>query len=331
MSLVAFQVFSSSRIRGILYTLLHAASVPLIYAIIKELTHDITSSQAVFFYKFTLLIIIMPWVLKDGLPALKTKKILLHMLRAIISTASSICIMLSLKAVDLIDVTAMTYLENIFIVIIGILFFNEPPSWTKVIALAISFLGIIIVLYPVVITTTDTLLVKFIIPERFNRYHALLLIAIIMQLINWIIVKIMGKTESNRQQLFYLTALSSVSAFFSAFIQWKTAITIGGDISIPYGLELSSFPKLELHHLYLILGVSLCYLAHTVGIFKAFQCSDMSVIAPFDYSRLIFSGIYGYIFFKETPLYTSYIGYFFIVLAGLILIRSEVRRSNYKH
>lgn len=312
---------------GILYTIIHALAVPLLYVLVKEITKDISSSQAVFFYKFTLLLFITPWLLKTGIASLKTKKIHLHLIRSIISTVASICIMHSLKSIDIIDVTAITYLENVLIVIIGIMVFREPSSFVKFAAIILSCLGVLIVLYPNLLTLSPSnISFDFTKLAEFNKDYMLLLVAVLLQLTNWMIIKIIGHTESNKQQLFYLTFLSSISAFFAAFTQWQSISIMGLNIIAPGEFDFSALSHLELHHLYLIVGMALCYLTHSVSIFKAFQRSEMSTIAPFDYTRLIFSGLYGFLFFQEIPHYSSYVGYTLIVIAGISLIKTEATK-----
>jgi len=318
---------SKNNLLGILYTLAHALTVPLLYVIVKEITKDISSAQAVFFYKFALLIILTPWLLKGGLALLKTKKIHLHLLRSVISTVASICIMHAVKSIDIIDVTAVTYLENVLVVIVGVALFREPGSVTKLISITLSCLGMLLVVYPDLITfSLKDANFDFGKSAEFNRHYVFLLIAVSLQFINLMVIKIIGHTESNKQQLFYLTFLSSISAFFAAFVQWEGVNFMGLDIAIPAGLSFSSLNHLGMHHLYLVVGMALCYLTHSVSIFKAFQCSEMSVIAPFDYTRLVFSGVYGFLFFQEVPHYSSYIGYTLIIIAGIYLIRAEVKK-----
>jgi drug/metabolite transporter (DMT)-like permease len=47
----------------------------------------------------------------------------------------------------------------------------------------------------------------------------------------------------------------------------------------------------------------------------------MSVIAPFDYSRLLFAAILGYVFFVEIPDYWTIAGAVVIVLTTLYVAR----------
>lgn len=309
---------------GIWYTLVHAFAVPLLYILVKLNRQTLNATEVVFFYKFTLLVLILPWVFKSGITHLKTKKLPLHIARAIISTISSVCLMHALKEVDATDVTSLTYLENVIIAIIGIIIFKEPKTTAKLIASIMSCTGMLIVVNPdllhVGIQPNSTFL------NNIDQYRIALIVAVLLQSINWIIVKLLGYTESNKQQLFYMLLFSSFVAFISATTQWNY-IDIGW-IKWPMLYEFTSLnlTSISSYNLCLIIATSLCYLMHSVSIFKAFQHADISTIAPFDYTRLLFAGALGYLFFQQLPTIESMVGYVLIVSSGMILLRKEAKK-----
>lgn len=315
-------IIERNNLVGIGYTILHALAVPLIYVMVKHLTHDLKTSQVVFFYKFALLLIITPWVLRNGLSGLKTNKIHLHLIRAILSTAGSICVLQAVKQIGIIDVTAVTYLENVLIVFIGMTIYKEQVSYIKIAAIALSCLGMLIILYPNILSfSLNEVTIDASVISTMKKEHMILLIGVTMQLLNWMVIKKIGNTDTNDQQLFYITFLSSITSFFAAFIELEEGRSLrfdGSNIAISFDQAV------------IIIGIALCYLTHTVSIFKAFQSAEMSTIAPFDYTRLIFSGIYGAIFFDQIPQYQSYVGYTLITISGIALIKAHGVRGNAK-
>lgn len=315
-------IIEKNNLVGIGYTVLHALAVPLIYVMVKHLTHDLKTSQVIFFYKFALLLMITPWVLRNGLSKLKTNKIHLHLMRAILSTAGSICVLQAVKEIGIIDVTAMTYLENVLIVFIGMTIYKEQVSYIKIISIALSCLGMLIILYPDILSfSLQEIKIDINVLSTMKKEHVILFIGITMQLLNWMIIKRIGNTDTNDQQLFYITFLSSISGFFAAFVELEQGHNLRFD-------ELNI--AISFDQAVVIICIALCYLIHTVSIFKAFQAAEMSTIAPFDYTRLIFSGIYGAIFFGQIPQYQSYVGYILITISGIVLIKAHGVRSDAK-
>ena len=133
---------------------LNSLTLSLIYILMKKLSVDLNSSQVVFFYKFCCLIIILPWVFKDGIQILKTPQLKLHILRGLFSASGSLFFMHSLQYVKVVNATALSYLEQVLWAIIAILFFKEKFSLPKFLAIATSFIGSLAVIYPGLISSS---------------------------------------------------------------------------------------------------------------------------------------------------------------------------------
>jgi S-adenosylmethionine uptake transporter len=74
--------------------------------------------------------------------------------------------------------------------------------------------------------------------------------------------------------------------------------------------------------------MTIFYFLHGIAYFNALK-SDLSVVIPFRYTKLIFSGILSYLLFSETPDPRAYIGYALIIAAGLLLLYSEARKKRF--
>ena len=66
---------SLSSFLGIFLMLINMLAMSLIDISGKILRETMNSVQIVFIYKLTLLVLMLPWILKDGLSAFKTEKI----------------------------------------------------------------------------------------------------------------------------------------------------------------------------------------------------------------------------------------------------------------
>ena len=51
---------------------------------------------------------------------------------------------------------------------------------------------------------------------------------------------------------------------------------------------------------------------------------------PFDYTRMVFTGVFGYLFLNESPKESSAIGYILIALSGIALIIYETKKRSSK-
>ncbi len=308
--------------KGIMFMLLHALATAALFGLVKVLTKDISSNHVVFFYKFILLLIIMPWVLKDGFSYLSTTRLKTYILGSIFGTSATLCLMYGIKYVPLANATALGYMEKILLVIIGIVYFKEKLNSGKLIAIALSIVGAIIVVFSKLVYDNNT--------QEFNQYYYFIFASIILWVSYCLIVKSLGKTENVKTQTFYTIFLSTLLAMPIAFINWQPAVYM--DINIVYPKNIISLASvgLELHHLPMIILISICYLILSISIFKSFQCGELSVVTPFGYAKIIFAGLFGAILFKEYPTMTGYIGYILIALSSWYLFRATVKKTLLK-
>ncbi len=279
---------------GIVFMLIQAMAMSGVYVLTKTLTRSLHTHQVAFLYKFAILLAILPWCLKGGLRKnLRTKKIGMHVTRGTFSIMGSLCFFYGLSNIEVLDAAAITYMEHILIVLIGVFYFQEKLDRSKATFITLSFIGALLIIQP-----------GF---KIFNRYYIYIFLALLFWAINNFAIKVLGKTEHTKAQLFYVTLVSSLLSFPLALHEWR---------------------ELEWWHCKFIGALAFCYLIHVVAFFKAFKQAEISTVMPFDYSRLIFTGILGYLVFGEVPDQYSYLGYALIVLGGLYFMQHEARRLH---
>jgi S-adenosylmethionine uptake transporter len=205
--------------------------------------------------------------------------------------------MSALYKMNALDVTALAYLEPILIVVIGIVYFKEQFTGTKLTMILLSFIGAMFIVRPTFMTSNI----------NSSSDSIYIMLALIFWAMNNLSVKVLGRTEHTKAQLFYLTSVSSLISLPIAMQKWHT---------------------LEIWHIKYLLILGISHLLHSVSFFKALKYADMSIVMPFDYTRLLFTGIMSYAILEEIPNSYSIIGYCFITLGGIIFIRQET--INYR-
>jgi drug/metabolite transporter (DMT)-like permease len=322
----------NNNLYGIFFMLLNSMAMALLYAIMKYMTKTLSSSQVVFFYKFGLFLCILPWVFKDGFKSIITTKFKLHILRGALSITAALFMMAAIANCNLVDATAIGYMEQVLLVIVGILYLKELATSSKIIGVIASFFGVLIVIYPEIIQF-DGNIVPVLFQKKdfdsFNHYYIYAIIATALWAANSLVVKELGKTEKTKTQLFYVLFFSSLISYPVAFIKWGWLEAAG--LHFPAPSEYISFFDVgfKLYHFKYIVVLALCYFFHSFAVFRSYRSGEISTIAPFYYSKLVFIGALGYYWFGETPAANElYIGYGLIISAGVILIRSEARRRK---
>lgn len=313
----------SDAMYGILFMLINMLAMTCIDTSSKLLRASMSAAHIVLLYKFFLLLVMLPWVLNKGLSALKTEKLHIHLIRSLLSVLGLLFFIQGLHYIDMADAAVLENIQSILLVFIGIVFFGEQKSITKIIAVLIGFLGAIIVVNPSIIDSSF-------IQMKSDKYYGFTLIGIGFWTLNSVTVKILGRTEKNKTQMFYLVFFSFLWSIPIALFKWEVVPILGLELNlIPKAVISLSEIKIQFWHLKYIVFMAVCHFIHGITYFRALQ-SDISVIEPFRYSKFIFNAIFGYFIFNEMPRMSAYVGFAFIVLSGMLLLFSEVRKIS-KH
>jgi len=279
----------------------------LLYVIVKILTNDynFSSNQVGLLYKLSILALTLVSCLNLGfIHHLKTKKLFFHALRGFFSIMGSLCMFYAVSVMNVLNAAAISELTPVFMVIAGVLVFNEKLTTPKIILLLGSITGIFFIKD---FTT---------IGKDPNPGYWFAFLALIFWSLNNVVIKKLTKTEHSRAQLFYSSLFASIFAFPIACFQYTFDFT-----NYSLDLNIATWPDFSAKAILLILSAGMASLLHKVSFFRAYKLADMSVVGPFDYLRLPFTGIFAYLILDEgiTNNY-SLIGYGLIVLSGVYFI-----------
>lgn len=321
---------------GIILMLIHSLALPMLYVINKYVMKFIHSNQVVFLYKTVVLLGIIPWVLYGGLNCLKTKRLKLHILRGIVSTAGGLLFMYGLNKVDIAGATAMNKMEPILTMIVAALYFKEHLSSAKIVTIILSSVGMLLSAYQFIGWDGSSIYFPWMeaTPHNspsFNYHYLFLLGAALLWTANSSIIKALGTTESNRTQMLYISIISVIVSMPTALCTWEWQ-TVAEGITLPWVTSIQSITDLGLTTplMELILLSALMHFLHVACYFQSLKVAEMSTVIPFDYSRLIFGAILGYCVFGEIPTFSAYVGYTMILCSGLYLLKqtSTPRRTK---
>lgn len=286
----------SKEVNGIIFTIVHAVAMSLVYIFTKKLTKHLPPDQITFLYKFAILLLVLPWCFVGGIKkSLKTTKIVIHASRAFFSIMGTFCFVYALRGMATADAAAISFLQNLVVFFMGYLFFKEKLNTSKVIFIICGLAAAMLIIKP-----------GF---QKFSYYYIFMFLALFFWSGNSITIKVLGKTEKSRSQLFYVHLFSSI-------------------IALP--LALAGWQPIEIWHWKYILALAVFYLLHSICIFKALKYADISTVMPFDYTRLIFTASLGFTIFAEIPDRYSIIGYCLIAFGGIYYIHHNAKEHSRK-
>ncbi|OUR78791.1 hypothetical protein A9Q83_06195 [Alphaproteobacteria bacterium 46_93_T64] len=256
---------------------------------VKYVGQGMDSFEIGFLRAFLGLIVIVPFVLYRGIGSLRTSIFKMHLFRSCVGITAMLATFYSITHMPLADATALTFTRPLFLIVLAFLFLGEIIRWRRGLATLVGFAGVLIMVQA---------------QAEMGFATAVGLFAAFMVACVSVIIKKLTVTEHPTTIMFYFGLIGSVIAFVPASQVWIT-------------------PTWE--QLAVLIAVSIVGTGGNFCMIRAFGIGEATAVSPFDYTRLIFSGILAYFIFSEVPTLGMIAGAFIIVGSSIYIMQREAR------
>lgn len=287
--------WNNAATRGVVLMLLSTVIFSLTHVSIREASAHTPPIQVAFLRNVFAVIFIIPLMVRMGRSLWVTSSLKIHVLRASLHVTAMFAFFTAVSIAPLARVTALGYTAPIFAAVISVLILGEKFRLYRWSAIIMGFLGALIILRPGFdVIDTGSLLVLF----------ASALWGVVL-----VLIKLLGKKDSSFTITAYMSVLGTLLSAIPAYYIWVTPLWHQWPILIFIGL-ISTVGQLCLT--------------------EALKHLDTTAAMPFDFLRLIWAAIFGFIFFSEIPDIYLWIGAIIIFGSGfMIAYRESVKnRSN---
>jgi len=292
--------FLSKDQKGMLYSLLGFSLFAIGDLFIKFLADGgFKAVEIAFFlnlFYLPFLMILSPMI--GGIRAtLRTEKLWLHILRALLSVLTFMIVVNGFKELGLSLAYTLIFVAPFFAAFLSAIFLKQKIHIHRWISIIMGFIGVLVVLQP----WSNELK-----PAALALLFAALLIAV-----NHLLARKIGEDEP--LMAFSLFGVIVALQVFGVLNFWD------GEAKIPNHQEWGYFAIIACFHIFGILLTS-----------RAFAIADTAVVAQFHYVQLLWGTAFGVIIFATVPDLWTGIGALIIVLSGIYLIyRESVRNVNF--
>ena len=203
--------------------------------------------------------------------------------------------------------TALFFTTPFFITILSKIFLKEKIGIIRLLTIIFGFIGVVIIANP----TFDS----------FNIFMIFPILCAFGYSASMIIIKMTSEKDSVYSQTFHVYLATLLFAPLVTYLGSTFGSSIEGNKVLNFVFRSW---ELNLHTQYfLIFTVGLCVVAGFLLIFNAYRVGKPFVIAPFEYTILLWSIFYGWLIWDESVTVRSWIGMAMIVTAGIYLFYRE--------
>jgi drug/metabolite transporter (DMT)-like permease len=255
-------------------------------AIVRHMSADMPIFEMVFLRNLFALAFMMPWVASVGRAALRTDRLGMHTLRGLGSAVNISCQFGALALIPIADMAAINFMQPIFGSIIAVVVLKEVASGRRWTAVAVGFLGAMLIIRPGIATVDAGVL--------------LALASALAGAVVAIMIKDLVRTEQPDTIVVYLFVFQTAIMLVPAILVWRA----------PTPGEIAWLAALGL------IGV---WLQRAFN--RAMAAADATVALPFNFTRLIWASLIGWIVFAESPDAWTWAGGTLIFAASVLMAR----------
>ncbi|NQU72087.1 MAG: DMT family transporter [Rhodospirillales bacterium] len=118
------------------------------YLPVRELSDRFNAVELVFYRALLTVLLMLPWLIRAGLPALKTDRLGLYVLRGATTFVGMVCLFYGLANMKLANATALTFTAPLFTIVIGAAVLGDRVGRGRWWPVLIGFAGGLIIIRP---------------------------------------------------------------------------------------------------------------------------------------------------------------------------------------
>jgi drug/metabolite transporter (DMT)-like permease len=249
--------------------------------------------EIIFFRNFFAFVPLAIYVARTtGFEVLKTYRPLGHLTRASVGLMSMVCSFSALQHLPLTEATALQFTSPLFMTALSALFLAEPVGRHRWGAVVVGFLGVLVMARPV--------------PGQMNVLGVTLgVLGALGAAGAMVTIRQIAATERGPTIVFYFTLAGAALGLAGSALHWVTPDPLTLGLLITAGL---------------VGGVGQLLLT------EALRNAPVGVIAPFDYTQLVWATAFGFVIWGELPQPLTLIGAVIVAASGVYILRRELRR-----
>ncbi|MDO6587079.1 DMT family transporter [Salipiger sp. 1_MG-2023] len=258
-------------------------------ALAKLLTSELPPLQVVWMRQTGLFLGVLVMIAIRGTHLLRTRHPVVQIGRGVLATGSAAFFIIAISNVPLADATAVTFIAPFLVTAAGALFLREPVGVRRWAAVAVGFVGMVIVIRP-----------------GAGVFHPAIFI-VIAAATCFAMRQVLSRVLSGEDSIATTVAYTSITS------------TLLLTLPVPFIWETPAHGWVWM----VVPAMALAAGAGEIFIIRALDVAQAVVVAPLQYSMIIWSTLYGFLLFADLPDGFTLLGCAVIVASGLYTLNRE--------
>jgi len=260
----------------------------------KFLTTDFHPAQVIWFRQLGLFIGVIILLAMKGPSILSTAQPALQLIRGVLAICSGLLFVYAIRHAELVDAVAVSFVAPFFLTILGAFFLGEKVGIRRWSAVAVGFIGAIIIIRP----GTDAV----------HPAVLLVLVAALAYALRQVIGRKLADTDKTHTTIAYTAIISTLLISLPMPLVWNNPVSTS--------------------QVLLIILMATMAAAGEILVIKSLEVAEAVVVAPIHYTLIIWGTIYGYLVFGQLPDRWTWVGTAIIVMAGLFTLRRSHSKTK---
>ena len=284
--------------RAVFWFICAATSFIMMMAIARLLAGEVHMLEMVFWRAAFGVVFMLPWLLRRGLTAMRSQKIVHHAVRTLINYGGLVCTFYAVTMLPLADITAITFIRPIIATLLAIAILGEASHARRWVAIAVGLCGAAIIIRPGFEPGFET---GF---ETVNLGIFLVFGMVLAGSFIAILARYLVQHDQPDTLAMYMVCFLTLFSIGPALLVWSTPTWEQFQYLVALGLLGSCSQR---------------------ALARAFQAADASVVVSFDYLRLPIAAVVGFVLFSEIPGIWVWAGAGVICVSSVVLARREAK------
>ncbi|WP_312692270.1 DMT family transporter [Kosakonia sp.] len=293
---------------GVLLKIMSALCATLMLACVKGLQGSIPTGEVIFFRSFVALFPLLIWLKMQGSvrQSIKTKNIPGHLVRGFSGTGGMYFNYLALVYISLADATAISYAAPLFTLVMAAILLKERVRFSRWLGVGVGFSGILLMLAANLSAGSAFLSAGFMMNGAALGTVFALLAAMCSATSN-VQIRFLNGVESPGAIVFYFSLMTTLIGLATLAFGWR----------MPEGRQW-----------FLLIGCGFFGGVAQILVTLGLRYADASLLAPFDYTTLVWSMVIGYLFLDSLPGHSTVLGAVIVALAGIFTLWCDQRQRK---